>query len=216
MTMKTEVNFEGLKGWEKLDQKTQKIAIEETYAVIGALASEAESRLEAGKHLIELRKALPKNMFLACMKVNFHMSQATAYRYINHYESTSKKLPKPVLDVVMRRAYRPAQIKRIEDNPPPKTSDPIKIGRYLDKLEKTPIEMRPEVVANPDTSLRECVNFVTSRYARLPNNSRTRLAWVRSLVGMLMTKFGLQSEQRFEPMAIPEGFKVHRGRPKAA
>jgi hypothetical protein len=211
-----EVKLESLKGWDKLDEKTQQTALEEAGYVLQWIQNENHSRAEVGKHFIELRKLLPKGMFLAALRDTFHMSRATAYRYIEMYESISKKLPKPVLDVVLRRAYRPSQIKRIEDNPPPKTSDAIRIGRYLDKLEKTPVEVKQEPQADTDMLLRECINFVTSRYSRLPNNSRARAAWVRSLVGMLMTKFGIGAEQRFEPMAIPEKFRVVRGRPKAA
>jgi len=211
-------NLEGLKGWEKLDGKTQKAAVEASRSILESLKNENESRMEAGKHFIELRKLLPKGMFLSSLRETFHMSRATAYRYMDGYESAAKKLPKPVMDVVMRRAYRRAQIKRIEENPPPAkvTKDPIQIGKYLDNLEKTPIEIKDDTPANTDTLLRECVNFVSSRYARLPNNSRTRSTWVRSLVGMLMTKFGIGTEQSFEPMAIPDKFRVVRGRPKTA
>lgn len=209
-------HLDDLRGWSKLEKNNQRIVREATAAVIEARRQEEESKLEIGKNLMEVRDILkPKNMWIAYLKESFEMSQASAYRYIEEYVAARRKLPKPVLEIVMRRAYRPAQIKRIEDNPPPKTHDPIKIGRYLDRLERTPMEVvEPEIVYNPDTILRECVNFISNRFERLPRNMRTKIA--RVLIGMMMTKFGFGAVQSFEPEAIPETFKAVRGRPKTA
>jgi hypothetical protein len=215
--LENEVNLNGMKGWDKLDDKTKKTANEQAHAVISALRGEAESKLEAGKHLTELRKAIPKNMFLACLRETFHMSRATAYRYMENYASTSKKLPKPILEAAMRRGYKPVLLKMMENNPPPKTEDPVKIRKYLDKIEKTPRPVETEAIKwDSDVLLKEVVNFANSRFEKLPRNTRTRTAWVRSLIGMLMTKFGLGTEQAFDPIAIPEGFRSVRGRPKKA
>lgn len=209
------IHLDDLKGWGRLEKSKQQAVRNATAATKAALTSEADSKLEVGRNLNEVRKLLPRSMFLAWMKANFGMSRATGYRYMNHYTATSKKLPKPVLEIVMRRAYRPEQIKRIEENPP-KTDDPVKIGRHLDKLETTPREVKSMPAPNPDTSLKECVNFVASRFQRLSGNTTTKIGWLRALVGMLMTKFGLGTEQRFEPLAIPDGFKSIRGRRKKA
>lgn len=205
-----------LKGWSKLEHHEQQVVREETKAVTEARRNEDESRLEVGKHLIELRKILePHGMFLAHIKSSFGFSRATAYRYMDEYTDASKKLSKPVLEIVMRRGYRPEQMKLLQDNPPPKTSDPVVIRKHLDKIERMPREVKPEPIHHSaDTYLKECLNFVSNRYDKLPRNSRTRTAWVVSLIGMLMTKFGWGSGQTFEPMAIPDMLKTFRGRPK--
>jgi hypothetical protein len=210
------VNLDTTKGWNKLKESEQKVVRDETKALTEALNLKTESELEVGRHLTELRKILePKRMFISHLDTNFGMSRATAYRYMELYTVTKKKLPKPVLEVAMRRGYRPVQLKIIENNPPPKTSDPIVIGKYLDKIERMPREVKPEATPhNPDTLLKECINFASSRFDKLPRNSKTRIAWVRSLIGMLMTKFGLGTEQPFEPLAIPDTFRHSRGRPK--
>lgn len=212
--------LDGLKGWNKLEHHEQQVVREETKAVMEARRTEEESVLEVGKHLTELRKILePKGMFLAHIATHFEMSRATAYRYMDRYTTASKKIPKPVLEIVMRRGYRPEQMKLLEDNPAPKTSDPVTIRKHLDKIERMPREVKPEppiTQHSPDTFLKECINFVTNRYEKLPRNSRTRTAWVISLIGMLMTKFGWGSAQTFEPMAIPDMLKTVRGRPRNA
>lgn len=216
--------LDDLKGWSKLEHREQQVVRNETKAVAEALDNEKESKLEAGKHLIELRKILqPHGMFLAHIAANFRyddrpMGRATAYRYMDYYTETSKKLSKPVLEIVMRRGYRPEQMKLLEDNPPPKTSDPVVIRKHLDKLERRPREVKevPESSHHsPDTYLKEVINFAANRYDRLPRNARTRTAWVTSLIGMLLTRFGWGTAQTFEPMAIPDKFKsAPRGRPK--
>lgn len=207
--------LDDLRGWSKLEKSKQQIVRHANQAALEAFHQEKESRLEVGKNLLEIREILkPRNMWIAYLKECFDMSQASGYRYIEEYVEARKQLPKPVLEIVARRAYRPAQIKRIVENfhhQKPMT-DPIKIGRYLDKLERTPAPVvEPEIVYNPDTILRECVNFISNRFERLPRSMRTKIA--RVFIGMIMTKFGFGAVQSFEPEAIPETFRAVRGRP---
>lgn len=216
-TESTTVHLDDLKGWSKLEQHEQQVVSTATHEVIAALHNETMSQLEQGRQLVVIRKILePHGMFLAHVKSNFGWSRATAYRRIDEFEKASRRLKKPVLEVAMRRGYKTSQLRIVEDNPPP-SDNPIEIGRHLDKLERTPRELKqPDPVRhNPDASLKECINFAWNRYDKLPHNGKTRAAWVRSLMGMLMTKFGFGTGQTFEPMAIPEAFRaVPRGRPR--
>lgn len=219
--MKTEtttVHLDDLNGWSNLEHHEQQLVTTATHEAIAALHNESTSQLEQGKQLAIIRKILePHKMFLSHIRANFGMSRATAYRRIDEYEKASRRLKKPVLEVAMRRGYKTSQLRIVEDNPPP-SDNPVEIGRHLDKLERTPREVKPQpepVRINQDVILKECINFAWSRYEKLPHNGKTRAAWVRSLMGMLMTKFGFGAGQTFEPMAIPDAFRaVPRGRPR--
>lgn len=214
ITLAPAVRLDDLKGWSELGQLEKQLVREETQNLADALYNESQSRLIIGEHLIKLRKVLlPKHMFLIHLSLLFKMSRATAYRYIKEYEEAKKKLPKPVLEMAKRKGIKAIHIKRVEHHPPaPKTKDPVKIEKYIDSLKSA--TSHPEVIHTSDTLLKECVNFVSSRFDKLPHNGKTRTAWVRSLIGMLMTKFGMGTEQPFGPMAIPDNFRSTRGRPK--
>ena len=200
-----ELKIEGLEKLSAHDQDRVKI---EARALAEALAEENQSKLAIGEHLSNLRGVL-KRRFLKFLKDNFKMSQATAYRYIDLYGVAKSKMPKPVLEMAVRQGVRihPEALKR---NPPPKTGDTSKIQEYLDKLRPT----RIEVHKSTDILLKECVNFCYLRYQQVPNKQKPNFQ--RSLLGMLMTKFGIASDQMYSPVAVPSSFIVHRGRPKAA
>ena len=69
------------------------------------------------------------------------------------------------------------------------------------------------VPQDPETLLKEVYRFAHTRYKRLPSNSKTRAGWVRNLCGLLLADLGVGSAQSINPIAVPEEFKVQRGRP---
>lgn len=206
------INPEKFHDWSKLEPHDQDRVRQETLKLEEARGLESKSKLGQGEHLSKLQSILlPKKMFLSYIKEVFGMSRATAYRYIELYAVAQSKLPSPVLDMAIQSGTRiNAQI--LKDNPPPKTEDRSKIQEYLSNLRP----MRVEVAKSPDVLLKECVNFVSTRWGQLPSNHKARTAFVQSLVGMLLGKFGIANTQSFSPMAVPENFKSQRGRKKAA
>ena len=72
--------------------------------------------------------------------------------------------------------------------------------------------MQPQ---DPQTLLKECYKFCSLRFKRLPNNAKTKQNFLHSLFGMLATDAGV-SKIAVTPMAIPEEFRIGRGRPRAA
>lgn len=204
--------FQGL---SKLEPNEQDKVRQEDRLLANSMKTEAVSKLSIGEHLTNLRKILePKHIFVAFLKqwsseYALPMSRATAYRYMDMYDTAYSALPGPILERAIQKGTKMgAEI--LAFHPPPQTEDPTEIEKYLDGLKQN----RVEVVPGPDLLLRECVNFVGTRWAKLPGDHTSRTAFMQSLVGMLMAKFGVASEQTFHPMAIPESFRAQRGRPR--
>jgi len=206
------VNPETFQGWSKLEPNEQASVKTESTALREAQHLESQSKLAIGEHLTKLREILePKRMFLSFLTEVFDMSRATAYRYMNLYSLAQQALTPPVLEMAIQRSTRitPEMLKA---NPAPVTTDRSKIAEYLSSLKP----IRVEVAKSPETLLKECVNFVSSRWDQLPQHQRTRQTFINSLVGMLLNRFGVASEKSFAPIAIPESFKGARGRPRKA
>lgn len=206
------VHLDDLRGWEKLNKKDQKNVWDRTLTVLEALHAEAQSKTHIGQQLMEIRKILtPLRMWISYLDSNFGWSVATAYRYIEFYEQHSRKIPKPVLEAAMRRGFKSYQMEQLAVIPPPATDNQLAIGRHLDKVETMPREVKA-IVLDGDAFLKESVNYVGARFDKLPT-AKARISWVRSLFGMLLTRFGFGAIQSFEPLAIPEEFRLSRGRP---
>jgi hypothetical protein len=210
----TPIGLETFQGWSKLEPNEQNRLTVETQALERAAEAYEMSNLEIGEHLDNINKVLnPKRQFnkwllwwLKSRKKG--KSRSWAYQAMAEYQAIKKDIPKPVLDAAKAAGTRINPLIYAK-HPAPKTSDPGQIQKYLDSLKTT----RLEVVSSPDQLLKECVNFVGTRWEKLPNNSKARTAFMRALIGMLLAKFGVASELSFAPMAIPDTFRAKRGRP---
>jgi hypothetical protein len=206
-------SVESFTGWAKLQPAEQTTVKMEAQGIYDELKEEGETRIRIGEHLTKMRTILePKRLFVKFLDFCFKMSRATAYRYMEEYRVAKQLLPAPVLELASIR-HVPIREKVIVENPPPTTDNVVEIGEYLDRISH--IAVNPVTVStNRDVLLKECVNYCTTRYNRLPSNKRTRDAWTRDLFGMLMNKFGLTAQTAFTPVTIPASFEVQRGRPK--
>ncbi len=205
------INPETFQGWSKLEPNEQETIRTESNLLMEARHLEAKSKLAQGEHLTKLRDILePKRMFLAFLLEVFDMSRATAYRYIDLYSTAQVHLPAPVLEMAIQKGTRITP-KLLEENPAPVTTDRGKIIEYLTSLKTVRAEPADKSV---DDILKECVNFIGTRFQQLPQNTKTRSNFIRSLVGMLLNKFGIATESTFTPIAIPESFRASRGRPR--
>lgn len=205
---------ESFAGWAKLNPEEQKKVKQEATLVIEARKLEGKSKAAQGQHLLSLKVILePKRLFTAFVLHNFHMSKATAYRYMEIFEIAEKVLPAPILEAAIERGT-PIRKNLIAENPPPKTTDPVVISQYLSKLEELP-QRNPKAAleTDPEQLMKECVNFVGTRYSRLEGTPRQKQKWVSNLIGMLLTKFGVETNIKFSPVDIPNNFTVQRGRP---
>jgi hypothetical protein len=88
-----------LSGWAKLPNAEQEAIKETTTKTAIALHDVSMARIAVGKQLLAARTVLePKRIFTKWLKLMFHMSKATAYRYIGLYEAAESKLSAPVLE----------------------------------------------------------------------------------------------------------------------
>ncbi len=221
--------------WDKLDEAEQDAVMAEGRALSVAMLQYGTSRLKIGEHLAKLQSVLePHNLFGKFLK-NFHFSKRTAYRYIAGFNNAKARLPKTVLDAAMARGVnligeselKPLGIytQAVEQLPPPVNPTPVQAETWLNQVEQVRKQTRETegstpyavtVNTDPQLLLKECYRFVSLRYKRLPSNTKTRAAWVRNLVGMLLSDMGIAGQQAFAPTVVPEDYKAQRGRPVMA
>lgn len=213
----TSINPEKFHGWGSLEPNEQDKLTTEMQALERATTTYEMSNLEIGEHLDRIGQILtPKRQFNKWLTWWLDTrkkakSRSWAYQALKEYQDVRNSVPKPVLDMAKQRGTK-LSVEVLAQNPPPKSTDKEAIVRYLDNVKP----MRVEVAKSPDVLLKECVNFVSTRWGQLPSNHKARTAFVQSLVGMLLGKFGIANTQSFSPMAVPDNFKSQRGRKKAA
>jgi hypothetical protein len=200
-------------GWDSLDKSEVETIITNTELAIQARREEMQNKLTFGKALLNVRAVLePKRgMWMAYLTNVFHMSVPTAYRYIDRYEKTEQKLPKPVINLALKMGYDLSP-KAIENTRPPQTDDHDTIVRYLDRV----TTIRPRAISiekSSDDLLKEWLHCVILGWDKLPQNQRSRANTLRTFIGMIMTQFGISNPTTFDPVAIPDHLRVYRGRP---
>lgn len=208
------VSPETFQGWGKLEPNEQTRLTVETQALEKASEAVEMSTLEVGEHLDNISRVLsPKRQFNKWLlwwldtRKNAK-SRSWAYQTMAEYQAIKADIPRPVLEMAKQRGAKiTPQV--LTQHPPPKTEDKGKILKYLDTLKP----LRVEIAKSPDLLLKECINFVGTRWSQLPPNHKARTAFMRALMGMLLSKFGVANELSFAPMAIPDSFRSQRGRP---
>jgi len=205
--------LKGLRGWERLGPQEQATIQSEYRAIADALRSEGQSRLAVGKHLLAVSEILaPRRLFVTFLRRHFHMARSTGYSYIDLWKAASQDAPKKVLDIAMSRNYRAVNRPEIfKTYPPPKTDNVKEIVKYLDRLE-TRKAKTITVHKSPENLLKQALHSVDACWNKVPAKSKS--AWMRNLIGLELSKLGVNGEQVFEPLPIPEHFVVVRGRPK--
>lgn len=209
MTATPRAEFEG---WDKFSEAEQQTITEESTTVLTGLDSIGKSNANIGRALVRIRTImLPKKLYLKYLKYKFHMSRATAYRYTDEYELGVKHLPEPILEGALARNI-PLREETIKANPAPRTTNPVEIATYLDRLEATP-RPRVEQSVDPETMKKEVLNFFVTRFQKLHGNEDFKTDWVESLVGMILSRVGVTRKRSFQPVAVPASFIAKRGRP---
>lgn len=216
------------KWWGKLEASEQRSVLLETQALTEELVKHEMSRLGMGKHLKNLRSVLePKKIFVKYVKSRYgdQFSIATAYRWIEIYENTEDKVPDVVLSTAIAHGYdviSTGMMEKMKTIPQPKTQDRVKIVHYLEKVKAAQKASETEersVTAFPEYDLevmkKELINFAGLRYDRLPQAPKVRQKWATEVIGMLLSRFNMKATE-FNPIEVPEGFRVVRGRPKSA
>lgn len=228
--------FHQLPYWKILDEKDQKKAEFETQEIARSLFHEGASRLEQGKHLLELQKTLePYRIFVRHIRSVFKkMSLKTAYRRIGEYENAKKKFPEPVLQALLARGldvvgetsdkpygkYTPI----LKQLPPPKTDDKYKINEWMDNVENKYKEYRSDLRnglplsfesahQSPDTLMKSAFRHVRVRFKRVPKGQQHK--WLKTLTSYLLAELGSPETITVDATEAPEEFRRGPGKPRA-
>lgn len=222
--------FSALSWWKKLSAEDHVAVVSESKMLAQSLLHFGQAKVAIGEHLERLQGILePHNVFQKFLK-QFQFSKRTAYRYIAGYKNAKAALPEVVLKAAMARGInivgdtdaKPlgAYTEAVKTLPPPATLTDQQANAYLDALEKMRKETRTTAtvlelpVGDPNTLLKECLRFVSTRYKRLPVNKRTRENWATRFITMAMSEFGMTGSHTLSPLPVPADLQVHRGRPK--
>jgi hypothetical protein len=205
--------------WKTLAAPEQRAVFLATQTLSEEMEKHGLSKLAIGQQLVRLREILePKKKFCDYLRRNFPTcSVATAYRWIEQYETAKDKLPESFMKVAMSQGYHVIDAEMVGIMPPPKTQDRTKIVAYLQKLKNARKEertAREKTNVDEEMMMRECFNFVLSRYQRLPNRNRERSKWIEVLFGIILSEIGSDTERHFAPIEVPGKFRAVRGRPR--
>lgn len=219
-----------IRGWEKLSGDEKSSVILESQKLGRTLLLHNQSRLAIGEHLLALHTILePHRMFQSYLK-NFHFSERTAYRHMKSFENSKTILPANIMKAAMVRNVQilgestdaPLGIYTAAAAvlPPPADATEKQANEYLDELEvvrKTKQKSAAQALVpryDSNVLMKECLRFVSSRYARLPNRRATREVWVQKFFGMCLSEFGMSAQTALAPLTVPEQFQApKRGRP---
>ena len=220
--------------WAKLNNEEQTAVQSLGQKLASAMLQYGTSRLAIGEYLAGLQSVLePYNLFGRFLK-NFHFNKRTAYRYIAGYKNAKARLPEVILQQAMVRGVNivgESELKPLGTYtqaaaklPPPKEPTMEQANTWLTQVEKVRKEEHATestaftmgVPQDPQTLLKEAFRFVSLRYRKLPNNAKARAGWVRSLVSLLLSEFGVTGQQTFMPQTVPDTFKAQRGGARVA
>jgi len=204
------VPLEKLSFWEELEQDDQSTMRKATEAANAAYGREKESRMETGENLFSVRRIVKtEKRWLEYCRTQLEFSIATAYRRIDEYKKVHRRLPKPLVAVAKELKINISQ-RFIEKNPPPETDDRSEMIKYLERGSKP--QRKVVTLVNHEKSARTAFHAFDLQFRRL--SSRSRPSFVNRHVGMIMTLAGITHKQVFDPVAVPESFHIHPGRPR--
>lgn len=202
MTTTDSMDFEKLKGWASLPSVEKQAVKKEHMALSTGMERLGKAWIEVGEHLRALRDVLePHHMFDAYLKLSpFGLSRATAYRRIRVAEKARRYLKPDLFRFALLSGLDKVNVEAVKVIPPPKSGSPKEMREYL-KV----VSSNPKAAFDPEVMKKECVNFVRTRYEKLPAdwNSRKKADWMRSVCGMEMALMGASGEQKIEVEAIP-------------
>lgn len=217
--------------WIQLSTKSKQVVMTEGQALAQAMLLEGRSKLAIGEHLTHIQAILEPRRVFGRFLNGFHLKKRTAYRYIAGFAHAEKLLPEPILKAAMIRGMnligeteeKPLGIytDAVKRFPVPEKATPKQAAEYLDALEerrkaKAKI-VEGEAVENVEMSDAVKIAFktVSNLMKRLPEpKGKNKMKFLQAVVGMCLTEIGVASQQTFEPQAVPDEFRIGRGRPR--
>lgn len=222
---------------QAVPERERGILLDEINGALAARMMQGVSGLALGAHLTNIQEISKKyRIFDKCLRLIGGISIKTSRRYMDGYRNAAL-LPGPVVKAMMLKGLTitPTPGKplgkyttAVRQLQPPRSPDPEKAVKYVQQVEDFTKERRSRqtkarkngkaleaepVTGDPEVLLEQAFRAGYAASVKLPNNAKTRRKFLESLVGMLMTQFGIQSPHPFAPEAIPESFIPKRGRP---
>lgn len=218
-----------IQGWTELGKDEQLTVVRETEAIAESRMQQGMAMLNEGRHLINVQKILePRRMFQAYLKQYYATSIKTAYRYIEWFKVFEKQYAPEVLRAILYRSAElpggklsPHQfLAATKELPAPKTAEPKVIDHYLTQARENhrKILSRRRKGASSITeemALKECFNFVLNAMGKCQfKNTADKGDWLERLAGMLAQAQAVPGKRTLARVAVPEGFRKRRGRPR--
>jgi hypothetical protein len=219
--------------WGDFDEADRKFLLDKMHTVAASRMRMGVSRLEMGENLLEMRDRLEKmgsRSFTKLVKGLNFLSRATAYAYIENYETAVKHNTLPVvkgmmamgLDILSTDAkplgkYTEASKRLI----PPKTENGTQVRAYLDdvikahrRLEARNINREPDI--DYDKLVQNVYRSFTTNLRKIPLTSKKRReTFLERAVGMCLWEFGGTSSRTFTAEVPPDEMKLKAiGRPR--
>ena len=182
--------------------------------------SVSRSTLYIGKRLVQLRDILvPFGYFARCLEA-LGVVLRTAYGYMYGYRNAMSQLPEGAVNAMMDRKLVIVSARHspslgiytgaIGKVPPPKTGTAATYSKWVDEMlaAKGP-RMRSQVAnrtpRDPESILADCYRFIAKQARRLPAQTKTRSAFAKRLMGLMLTHFNLP-QQEISPIKIQDSF----------
>jgi hypothetical protein len=106
-------------------------------------------------------------------------------------------------------------LKVIEAAPkPPRTTNVVKINEYLDKLKGNPGPRSSPAERTPEEIKRALFHSIVLMLNKV--STKQRSTTLLTVTGMVMQELGIAESQTVKPIAVPDSFRVSRGRPRKA
>lgn len=217
--------------WSKLNEKEHTLVLSESHQLADALLNYGRSKLAIGEHLTKLQAVLtPHNAWLKYLKT-YHFKIRTAQHYIVGFKNAASALPEPILKEAMARGMniigdsdeRPlgTYTQAVAALPPPSSPTKAQAVTYLDQLEnvrkhtrEAPIQSAPVVTGDPRLAQKIVYKTFSHWLKLLPadRSGKAKMNFIKAVVGMFLAEAGISNPQTFSPQAIPEDFRIPRGR----
>lgn len=215
--------------WDQFSEEDKRFLRDEMLKIMDERVKLGVSVLALGESLKKIRDKLAPVHLFSKFCTNLNYSRSTANKYIKSFEGAQKVLPDTGLRVAMAMGLK---ILSEDDSMPlgvythavkglmmPKGNDTRQWRTYWDDVEKkrrrlasTSMERRLTVDIDTDAVAKSSYRFLTRRLSKV-SRSKTRLAILERVVGMLLTDHGV-TRMSFAAEAVPEDFPGIVGRPK--
>lgn len=238
--------------WADLTNSEQAMLADQTRHLMVAYLQLDLTPIEIGQRLVVIKQLLSshKGAFAVFLKRTKGFAGRSAYRYIEDYERLKSYFSEPVLEEIIRHGFkfknatrkRPLGVwteayiaLKMNSEEPPKTDDPLRTARYLQKLELTHEALQADqrslaVVraramsdspGNPEfEAMKNSFEFISKQTFQTIKNGLRRLKpeertpFLELVNGAILSHRGM-TRATYTAVAIPQEWNRRPGRPSS-